>query len=349
MDWNLSAFQPLNAASIVLPAGANVDVTVSMEPESKEAIIIQAIQEAKSSIWAEMYTFTDANVAGALDKAAQAHIDVRVLYEPRVSQTALQNLSPDRQQFPVWAHPNQAALPNQQPVNTRHAKFMVIDGNIPGQAKAYVMTANFTEQGLGGDPLSSTVNREYVVCDTNAQDIAALMAIFQADAQGQPLPDLGISNVIVSTINAHSVFFKMLSSATHSIWAQTEEVGDPPSGGALAQSWSIEAALTTAAKRGVQVQLMLPPQNTGSAFIPDSSAALARLSGIANLQIKTGSQYYMHAKLLVIDQRIAFVGSENLARASLNYNREVGLLITSAGEVQKLCATFLSDWSSAPH
>src|SRR5713226_15601 len=158
MDWILSAFQPLTAASVVLPAGANMDVTVSMEPESKEAIIIQAIQEAKSSIWAEMYTFTDANVAGALDKAAQAHIDVRVLYEPRLSQTALQNLSPDRQHFPVWAHPNQAALPNQQPVNTRHAKFMVIDGNSAGQAKAYVMTANFTEQALGGDPLSTTVN-----------------------------------------------------------------------------------------------------------------------------------------------------------------------------------------------
>jgi phosphatidylserine/phosphatidylglycerophosphate/cardiolipin synthase-like enzyme len=349
LDWNLSAFHPLNAASIVLPAGANTGVTVSMEPESKEALIIQAIQQAKSSIWAEMYTFTDARVAGALDQAAQAHLDVRVLYEPRLSQTALQNLSPDRQHFPVWAHPNQAALPNQQPVNTRHAKFMVIDGNIAGQAKAYVMTANFTAQALGGDQLSTTVNREYVVCDTNAQDIAALMAIFQADAQGQPLPDLGVSNVIVSTINAHSVLFKMLSSATHSIWAQTEEVGDPPTGGALAQSWSIEAALTTAAKSGVQVQLMLPPQNTGSAFIPDSSAALARLSGLPTLQIKTGSQYYMHAKLFIIDQRIAFVGSENLSRASLNYNREVGLLITSPGEVHKLCATFSSDWSGAPH
>ncbi len=320
-----------------------------MEPESKEAIILQAIQEAKSSIWTEMYTFTDANVASALNQAAQAQIDVRVLYEPRISQSALQNLSPDGQNFPAWAHPNQAMLPNQQPVNTRHAKFMIIDGNSAGQARAYVMTANFTAQALGGDPLSTTINREYVVCDTHPQDISALMAIFQADAQGQPLPDLGVSNVIVSSINAHSVFFKLLSSATHSIWAQTEELGDPPSGGALAQSWSIEAALTAAAKNGVQVQLMLPPQNTGSAFIPDSSAALTRLSGIADLQIKTGSQYYMHAKLIIIDQRIAFVGSENLARASLNYNREVGLLITSPSEVQKLCATFSSDWSGALH
>jgi cardiolipin synthase len=349
MDWNLSAFQPLNAASVVLPAGANTGVTVATEPESKETIIIQAIQEAKSSIWAEMYTFTDANVAAALNAAAQANIDVRVLYESRLSQTALQNLSPDRQQFPAWAHANQAVLPNKQPVNTCHAKFMVIDGNVAGQAKAYVMTANFTEQALGGDSFSTMVNREYVVCDTNTQDIAALMTIFQADAQGQPLPALGVSNLIVSTVNAHSVFFKLLSSATHTIWAQTEEIGDPASGGALAQSWSIEAALTTAAKAGVQVQLMLPPQNTGSSFIPDSSAAVSRLSGIPNLQIKTGSQYYMHAKLLIVDQGIAFVGSENLARASLNYNREVGLLITSPSEVQKLCATFSSDWSGAPH
>src|SRR5579862_3433479 len=145
MDWNLSAMQPLNAASIALLTGANTGVTVAMEPESREVIIVQAIQEATASIWTEMYTFTDSSVAAALASAAQ-HLDVRVLYEPRLSQTALQNLSPDKKSFPAWAHPNQAMLPNRQPVNTRHAKFMVVDGNSAGKAKAYIMTSNFTQE-----------------------------------------------------------------------------------------------------------------------------------------------------------------------------------------------------------
>jgi phosphatidylserine/phosphatidylglycerophosphate/cardiolipin synthase-like enzyme len=350
MDWNLSNLRPVDPTSILLPAGANMGVAVSMEPESKEVLIIQAIRGAKASIWTEMYTFTDNTVALELARAGGAHIDVQVLYEPRLPQVALQQLSPDKQQFPPWATPNKAVLPNQQPVNTRHAKFMIIDGGISGQEQAYIMTANFTQQALGGgSSTAQRINREYVVCDTNPQDIGALRTIFQQDKQGQLLPPINAPNLIVSSINAHSLLWKLLTSAKQQIWIQTEELNDPDSGGPLAQSWSIEGALIAAAQRGVAVEMMLPPQNTGDWITPDSSAALTRLKGVPNLQIKTGSQYYMHAKLIVVDQTLAFVGSQNLGRAALNYNREVGLLISSGSEVQKLCATFAADWAQASH
>ena len=340
MDWDLKPYQPLDAASIVLPAGANTGVTVSSEPESKEVIIVQAIQQSKVSVWAEMYTFTDNSVATEMANAANRHVDVQVLYEPHMSQQALQNLTPDKQHFPPWAQPNKAVLPNQQPVNTRHAKFMIIDGN-----QAYSMTANFTQQALGGDLQTRVANREYVLYDTNSQDVQALIHIFQQDKQGQPLLPPNAPNLIVSSINAHSLLWKLLSSATQTIYIQTEEIDDPVAGGALAQSWSIEGALTGAASRGVKVEVMMPLKGLGGPNPIDNTAVIQRLNGIPNLQIKTGSQYYMHAKLIIIDQLLAFVGSQNLGRASLDFNREVGILISSASEVQKLCQTFVTDWS----
>ena len=53
----------------------------------------------------------------------------------------------------------------------------------------------------------------------------------------------------------------------------------------------------------------------------------------------------MHAKLIIVDQRLAFVGSQNFTRESLNYNREVGILIKNANVVKTLTMTFMADWA----
>ena len=55
----------------------------------------------------------------------------------------------------------------------------------------------------------------------------------------------------------------------------------------------------------------------------------------------------MHAKLVIADQRLGFVGSQNLVRASLNYNREVGLMIADTTVLQTLWTVFTADWNGA--
>ena len=52
----------------------------------------------------------------------------------------------------------------------------------------------------------------------------------------------------------------------------------------------------------------------------------------------------MHAKLIIVDQHLAYVGSHNLDRASLNYNREVGIMIVNNDIVKTLYTTFEQDW-----
>jgi len=98
------------------------------------------------------------------------------------------------------------------------------------------------------------------------------------------------------------------------------------------------------------IKIMLPPLPGALTTMPtvDNTAAIGGLqAGTSSITITTQAQYYMHAKLIIIDQRLAFVGSQNLTREALNYNREVGIMLKNAESVKTLSTTFLSDWVGA--
>ncbi len=333
-----------NPPAIVLPTGADANVTLFVEPESKEDVILNAIGTAQQSLWIEMYEFTDVNVANKLltMKATNPNLDLRLLYEPRYFPAVL---SPDGQTLPSWVQPNQAVKADGNPVSYHHAKFMLVDGS-----SAYIMTTNFTEAALGG--ADGSANREYIICDTNTQDMQILQAIFVADQQGNPLPSQTPSNLVVTDINAHAMLRALLDSAQQSIYIQVESLADPNTGSRLAQSYSIEGGLLNAVQppRGVQdIKIMLPPlpgANTTMLTV-DNSAAIKDLSVAPSIAITTNAQYYMHAKLILIDQRLAFVGSQNLTRESLSYNREVGIIISNVDIIKALYTTFMYDWLGA--
>ena len=329
---------------LVLPSGADDSVTLFVEPESKEDVILNAIDAAQLSIWIEMYEFTDGNVANKLvaKKAANPNVDVQLLYEPKHFPAVL---SPDGQHLPAWAQPNQAVKADGNPVGYCHAKFMIIDAR-----SAYIMTANFTEAALGGT--TEATNREYIICDTDPQDIQMLQAIFQADRQGIPLASQTTPNLVVTDLSAHALLRALLDSAQQSIYIQVESLADPHSGGRWAQSHSIEGALLDAvqSRRLQDIKIMLPPLPGALTTMPtvDNTAAIGDLqAGTPSIMITTQAQYYMHAKLIIIDQRLAFVGSQNLTRESLNYNREVGIMLKNAESVKTLSTTFLADWVGA--
>jgi phosphatidylserine/phosphatidylglycerophosphate/cardiolipin synthase-like enzyme len=76
----------------------------------------------------------------------------------------------------------------------------------------------------------------------------------------------------------------------------------------------------------------------GIAIITTAGAQVHRLSQ---------SYLYVHAKVIVVDGRRAFVGSENLSTASLDHNREVGVIVADPGAIQTLESTFDGDWAQA--
>jgi cardiolipin synthase len=80
---------------------------------------------------------------------------------------------------------------------------------------------------------------------------------------------------------------------------------------------------------------------------PDANAAGRARLGHSGVQVKQLSDLYVHAKDIVADERLAFVGSENISTESLDHNREVGLLIGDPQAIQELEDTFNRDWTAA--
>jgi phosphatidylserine/phosphatidylglycerophosphate/cardiolipin synthase-like enzyme len=203
---------------------------------------------------------------------------------------------------------------------------MLIDGSI-----AYIMTANFTLSALGGS--SSTRNREYGIIDSNPQDVQAVNAIFNADWNRTDVhfddPDL-----VVSPINSRNAFLSLINSAHRVLVIEAEEMNDT----------SIEQALGNAAKRGVRVQVILPAPGASSG---DSNSQGIQTIRQGDVQVREDTLLYMHAKIIVVDGQRAFVGSENISAASLDQNRELGIIISDPNVLSTLQQTFQRDWEDS--
>ena len=64
------------------------------------------------------------------------------------------------------------------------------------------------------------------------------------------------------------------------------------------------------------------------------------------VQVRLLREPYVHAKIFVVDGKLAFVGSENISTNSLDHNREVGVLLEDQEAIKTLRATFETDWSN---
>jgi phosphatidylserine/phosphatidylglycerophosphate/cardiolipin synthase-like enzyme len=193
---------------------------------------------------------------------------------------------------------------------------MVIDGST-----AYILTMNFTRSAF-------TRNREFGIVDHGSQDTRAVDAIFNADWLSRPAVSRD-QNLLLSPVNSRAGFLALLGRARRSVQVYAEEVQDK----------GIEAALIAAHRRGARVQLI---SNAGDAT---NVKGLARLHA-GGVEVRLLSSPYIHAKAILVDNRWAFVGSENISPTSLDHNRELGVLISDLDALARLATTFAHDWSS---
>jgi phosphatidylserine/phosphatidylglycerophosphate/cardiolipin synthase-like enzyme len=89
------------------------------------------------------------------------------------------------------------------------------------------------------------------------------------------------------------------------------------------------AAFEAAAGRGVQVTAILERGPEGDNVSRDNAATAERLRSDGIRVCLDAPERTTHAKLVVIDGRLLFVGSHNLTQSALKYNREVSVRIDS--------------------
>lgn len=168
--------------------------------------------------------------------------------------------------------------------------------------------------------------------------------LFQADlvnAQngGTATPALSSPSLVVSPVNSQARLSDLVSSATSTIIASSENLGDK----------SIQAAMIAAAGRGVKVRVLAPEcdENPDPTFDLPYLAELA--TGGATVRAMPGpsaaSLPYQHAKMIVVDDVRAYIGSVNFSTGSTTDARELGIVFADTIAIQMISETFESDWA----
>jgi cardiolipin synthase A/B len=298
-------------------------VQVFVEPNAGDHIITNAIANAKKSVWLEMYLLTDRNVIRALEETARRGVDVRVMLEAHPYGSGSSSATETLDRLRAARISAQSTNPS---FALTHEKGMIVDDRT-----AYIMTANFTLSALGGT--TSTTNREYGIIDSNLSDVQAVADIFQAD-WSRTNAHFNDPNLVVSPINSRNAFTSLISRAHSTLLIEAEEMNDT----------DIEHELMNATQHGVHVQVILPAPADASG--DSNSGGIQTIRG-GGVQVKEDPRLYMHAKVIIVDGQAAFVGSENISAASLDQNRELGIIVSDANVLNTLQQTFLQDWKDS--
>ncbi len=279
-----------------------------IEPRDGLRGLIQLINHANRQIFVEDYILTDRRIVRALERAQTQGVRVFAMLEPHPYGMGNQ---PQRIADELRASGIQFRWSSPQFALT-HAKFIVIDDRI-----ALISTANFSRTGF-------STNREFLILDTDRVDVRTASSLFRSDWDRLPFRNAD-RHLVVSPIDSREVLTGLIRSAHRQLDVYSEELQDP----------GMARQFIGAERRGVRVRVLLP-------FTPP----LANMVRNGGVKLGLLAHPYIHAKVIIVDNSRAFVGSENLSTQSLDRNREAGILVRGPA-VTAMTKVFESDWRLA--
>ena len=302
---------------------------------------LDAIRTARERISLEMYIFNDDTIGkrfgDALAAAAARGVTVRLLYDfigcrdaspgffPRLREAGVHVIAYHR--YRLW-RPRAWAL-----FRRNHRKTLVCDG-----AVAFTGGLNIADEWLsladgGGGWKDAAV-------EVRGPAVNALEAVFlqtwnrrsprrlQLDPSSLPTPALAGSTPLAVVSNTElRERFAIRRAALHVLRESRHRImlANPyfvPDGGIL-------RALCQAARRGVDVRVLVPEESDSLTLDFAGRATFARLlaAGVRIFQ----NRAVVHTKALTVDDIFASIGSYNLDHRSLAYNLEVVVNAIDAG------------------
>jgi phosphatidylserine/phosphatidylglycerophosphate/cardiolipin synthase-like enzyme len=185
-----------------------------------------------------------------------------------------------------------------------------------------------------------THTRDFAIITTDAQQVRDVKAIFDEDwnyncpNNTNTTPPLSSSSpLVVSPVNSRSILAELINEAAASIEVYMEELVDP----------SVISMLATKAST-CKIRVLAALE------ISSNTKAMKIINGTKNgkmilVNSVKSPNMYLHAKMLILDGKEAYVGSENASKASLDENREMGIIIQDSQIISQLQTTFNQDWA----
>lgn len=300
-------------------------------PNAGEAPFVDAIDSATSKIRVFIYQMGTGGIFDALKRQAANGIHIQmILDEGQKSNNqrfakALEDLGAEI----LWSDPQFQYM---------HAKVLIID-----DATSVISTGNYGRYYM-------SIERNFAVRDDDADDVADLVELFEADWNHRA-PKLSCTRLVVSPINARKSLVDLIRSAKSEILIESMQFSDS----------GVQDAVEERVRAGVSVKALLAnpgwiSANTraaasllaaGAAPSASVKSASSNASSVAPGTTEARYDGSIHTKMIMVDGKSVYIGSTNLSRTSIDDNREVGLVLSDSSSVKTVRATFDADWKTA--
>lgn len=319
--------------NILVPPPA---LSLITEPDDGIAPVLGMITGAKTSLNLVMYELDDARIESALAADEARGVAVRVILSAGydgASSTVPATINKSAYDYlaahgvPVRWSPSYFSL--------THEKSLLAD-----DSRALIMTFNLVSKYY-------PTGRDFGIIAGDARDIAAMEDTFDADWEGRASPagnNADAGDDLVWSPGAKPALLDLIRGAHRSLFIYNEEMADA----------DVTKALIDAARRGVAVCVVMTGADEWKWEFAELTTAGAHVRTYADAD---DAPLYIHAKMIVADagsagggdgaSARAFVGSENFSEASLNENRELGIVTGNKTIVAQLTKTFTADWRGA--
>jgi cardiolipin synthase A/B len=330
------------------------DLQVLTNGESFYKAELDAISQARQTINMEAYIIHKGDVAKqfveALAARARAGVQVRLVVDAAGSFSTRKGVFEpllDAGGKVEWYHPLRWYTFDR--VNNRtHRELMIIDGE-----KAFIGGAGIADQWLKAETQDRPRWRDTMVM-VQGPAVESVQSTFVEnwlESSGEVLsdpkffpmaPNVGPSTVMVvdssptsgGSTRARVLFQELIASAQHSLYISTPYfLPDTPA----------RDEIVRAAKRGVDVRIITPSKKSDHLVTRSSSR------GLLGDLLKNGVHVYeyqpsmMHAKIMIVDDQWAVVGSTNFDSRSFRLNDEVNLAAYAPQFARRLIEDFRQD------
>ena len=296
---------------------ASGTLTLSTLPDNGENAIYNFVNSATSSVDVTIYELKDQTLENDLVAREKAGVNVRVIMDQaqKSYNTGAYNVLTAGGVAVVWSS---------TAFTYTHQKTITVDND-----ESYISSGNF-------DTTYYATSRDFGVYDTDASDVAAIVAVFNADYAHTSITPSDGDDLVWSPTDSQTQLLNLINGAQHSLDIEQEEFSDT----------TLVNAIVADENRGVAVRVVVEDPSDYSSELNEVTSAGGQVTGYSS---STG--FYIHAKTVMADDGYstakAFVGSENFSSNSLNDNRELGLITTNSGVVSGLESAFSGDFSGS--
>lgn len=334
--------------------------------DAKYEAVIRDIDQATHHIHIQYYLFrTDEismKIRDALIKRANENVTVRFLYDglgsQEINEEFVEPLRESRvfvQAFDPVVHPLLVFNANFR----NHQKLIVIDGKI-----AYTGGLNVGDEYLGKEeqlgfwrdthlrvegPLVRELQRLFVEnwLYAGVEEDQETWDLFANDEHlpqyfiDEPKETNGATQLLVTSpgkdVTIRDGLMQLMMQAKESIWITTPYLIPPP---------ELLALLEVAGKSGIDVRIVVPGKGDEWFSFHATEYYFEQLLK-RNVRIYKYNRHFIHAKTVLIDGKIALVGTANLDFRSMYLNHEMTIAQFETSSVQELHDAFLKDFDES--